>query len=110
MESKLKALSGREGELLAILLRKSHGAHGAELVRDYEEQHRSGLSHGAVYVLMDRLEQKGLVSSSWGEPTTNRGGRRKRIYIAKPEGRLVLAGQNSMMTPRPFGLAVGVAS
>jgi len=35
---------------------------------------------GAVYVTLDRLEDKGFVSSWVSEPTPERGGRAKRFY------------------------------
>jgi DNA-binding PadR family transcriptional regulator len=45
---------------------------------------------GAVYAALDRLEQKGLVRSTLGEPTPERGGKRKRLLSATPEGTRVL--------------------
>jgi len=41
---------------------------------------------GAVYASLDRLEQKGLVRSTLGEPTQARGGKRKRLFAVTPEG------------------------
>lgn len=38
------------------------------------------VSLGAVYVTLDRLEDKGLVSSWLSDPTPERGGRAKRCY------------------------------
>ncbi|MFC2158290.1 hypothetical protein ACFLT9_10685 [Acidobacteriota bacterium] len=35
---------------------------------------------GALFVMMDRLVKKGLLSSTLSDPTPQRGGRRKRIY------------------------------
>jgi PadR family transcriptional regulator len=55
-------------------------------VRD-EVEKRTGrtLSSGAVYTALDRLTARGLVSSWLGEPTAERGGRRKRLYqIERP--------------------------
>ena len=45
---------------------------------------------GAVYVTLDRLEDKGLVSSWLSSPTPERGGRAKRCY------RLDAAGQQAL--------------
>jgi PadR family transcriptional regulator, regulatory protein PadR len=39
-----------------------------------------GVSQGAIYVTLDRLEDKGLISSWRTEPTAERGGRAKRCY------------------------------
>ncbi len=48
------------------------------------------VSLGAVYKTLDRLEDKGLVASRIGEPTAERGGRRKKHY------RLLAAGQRAL--------------
>src|SRR4051812_3068313 len=43
------------------------------------------VSLGAVYATLDRLEDKGLVSSRLSEPTAERGGRSRRHYhVEKP--------------------------
>jgi DNA-binding PadR family transcriptional regulator len=41
---------------------------------------------GAVYAALERLEAKGLVRSSLGAPTPERGGKRKRLFAITPEG------------------------
>ncbi len=41
---------------------------------------------GAVYVPLERLEKKGFLQSFFGEPTAERGGKRKRMYKITPEG------------------------
>ena len=41
---------------------------------------------GAIYTVLDRLETRGLVSSWVGEPTAERGGRRRKYYELRPEG------------------------
>jgi PadR family transcriptional regulator PadR len=41
---------------------------------------------GAVYASLDRLEQKGLVRSTLGPSTPERGGKRKRLFAVTPEG------------------------
>jgi DNA-binding PadR family transcriptional regulator len=48
------------------------------------------VSAGAVYTTLERLEARGLVSSSWGDPTPERGGKRKRHYRIRPAGREAL--------------------
>jgi PadR family transcriptional regulator PadR len=35
---------------------------------------------GSVYAALERLEEKGLVTSEVGEPTPERGGRAKRYF------------------------------
>ena len=53
---------------------------------------------GAVYVTLDRLEDKGLVSSWFSDPTPERGGRAKRCCRLEPAG--VRALQDAAMTAR----------
>src|SRR5215471_15601394 len=48
------------------------------------------ISLGAIYVTLDRLEDKGLVSSWLSDPTSERGGRAKRCYRLKAIGERAL--------------------
>ena len=41
---------------------------------------------GAVYVTLERLEKKGYLESFLGNPTNERGGRRKRLYKVSKTG------------------------
>jgi DNA-binding PadR family transcriptional regulator len=41
---------------------------------------------GAIYAALDRLEEKGFARSSLGEPTPERGGKRKRLFAITPDG------------------------
>jgi PadR family transcriptional regulator, regulatory protein PadR len=46
---------------------------------------------GAIFTTLERLEERGLVTSRYGDPTVERGGRRKRYYRLRPEGRRALS-------------------
>jgi DNA-binding PadR family transcriptional regulator len=48
------------------------------------------VSLGAVYVTLDRLEDKGMVSSRLSDPTPERGGRAKRCYRLEALGERAL--------------------
>jgi PadR family transcriptional regulator PadR len=48
------------------------------------------VSLGAVYVTLDRLEDKGLVASMLSDPTPERGGRAKRCYRLEALGERAL--------------------
>jgi len=48
------------------------------------------ISLGAVYVTLDRLEDKGLVRSWLSDPTPERGGRSKRFYQLEALGERAL--------------------
>jgi DNA-binding PadR family transcriptional regulator len=96
-----------EAELLELLMRTPSGSYGAEMARTYEAAHGRTISLGALYTVLERLEKKGWVGSAWGEGTAERGGRRKRIYTVKAEGRLAMA--NRVPAPAAFG-TTGLAS
>jgi PadR family transcriptional regulator, regulatory protein PadR len=59
-------------------------------------EHVSGLAApkrvalGAVYATLDRLEDKGLITSFLSAPTPERGGRSKRYYRLQPSGERAL--------------------
>ncbi|MFZ0590570.1 MAG: PadR family transcriptional regulator, partial [Bryobacteraceae bacterium] len=48
------------------------------------------ISLGAIYVTLDRLEDKGFVSSWLTDPTAERGGRAKRCYRVEALGEQAL--------------------
>jgi len=77
--------------LFALLSLPEDQAYGVP-IRDVIEQ-RTGrtLSAGAVYTALDRLREKGLVSSHESPPTPERGGRRKRLYQLESSGAEALA-------------------
>jgi PadR family transcriptional regulator PadR len=80
-------LGSFEYQILSILLRQPRDAYGATLQDRIEEITGQDVSIGALYTTLDRLERKGLVKSRWGEPTAERGGRRKRYYEIDASGR-----------------------
>jgi DNA-binding PadR family transcriptional regulator len=62
------------------------------------------VSLGAVYVTLDRLEDKGFISSWLSEPTRERGGRSKRHYQLQALGERAL--QESMAAARRMFAAI----
>jgi DNA-binding PadR family transcriptional regulator len=83
----------REFEELVLLSVVIAGpdAYGAHLQKVLSEEADRDVSLGAIYTALDRLDQKGLVTSELGEPTPVRGGRRKRHYELTPEGKALVA-------------------
>ena len=45
---------------------------------------------GVVHAVLSRLEKKGLITSELGEPTKERGGRRKRFFQVSHAGKVAL--------------------
>jgi PadR family transcriptional regulator len=58
--------------------------------RELEVTAERKCSLGALYTTLDRLEEKGYVSSQVGEPTAERGGRAKKYFQVKALGAAVL--------------------
>ncbi|MEL6557046.1 MAG: PadR family transcriptional regulator [Bacteroidota bacterium] len=65
-------------------------AYGNEIQRELEERLDERLSVGAIQTALKRMEEKGFLTSEWGESTQKRGGKRKRIYSATPYAHEVL--------------------
>ena len=81
-----QSLGEFEQLLLFAIVRLGKNAYGASLRREIEERTGRTVAIGAVYTALDRLEQKGFVDSRMGEPTPERGGRRKKFYRLEPLG------------------------
>jgi DNA-binding PadR family transcriptional regulator len=67
-------------------------------------------SPGALYATLDRLEEKGLVTSRFGDPTPQRGGRAKRYFTVSADGVAAVARAQRAYRKLLDGLALpGVA-
>ncbi len=89
--AKADSLGVFEQVILTSLLSLRDNAYGVTIREKAEElSHPKSVSIGAVYVTLDRLEEKGLVTSWLSEPTAERGGRAKRCYSLEPAGRRAL--------------------
>jgi PadR family transcriptional regulator, regulatory protein PadR len=76
--------------LLMALLHLDNDAYGAQVRRFIEQRTGRTVSPGAIYTALDRLERRRLVSSWFGEPTPERGGKRKRYYRLESAGAQML--------------------
>ena len=77
-----------EFELLVMLavLRLGDDAYGVTILEKLERETSRDLSVGAIYKTLGRLQQKGYVATRIGDPTPQRGGRRKKLYRLEPLG------------------------
>lgn len=74
-------------EEAVILITLSIGeAYGVSVADEYKKQTGNDISIPAIHTVLRRLEEKGLVKSTMGESSPERGGRRKRFYKATPYG------------------------
>ena len=72
--------------VLIAIVRLGPDAYGATIRREIERNTARRLSISAVYTTLERLEHKGCVRSWIGEPTAERGGRRRKHFELLPLG------------------------
>lgn len=73
-------IGGFEFEVLQAVQRLAGQGYGVSIAEHIQSQTGRRPAPGAIYTTLERLENKGFLTSQWGEPTAERGGRRKRIY------------------------------
>jgi PadR family transcriptional regulator, regulatory protein PadR len=73
--------------VLLAILRLGAEAYGMTIRREIEDRARRKTSIGALYLTLERLEEKGFVESRLGDATPERGGRAKRYFTVSPSGR-----------------------
>jgi PadR family transcriptional regulator PadR len=87
MKPDVPVLGEFEQLVLLALMRLGPDAYGATIRREIEARTGRDLAISAVYVTLERLEIKGLVKSRIGDPTPQRGGRRRKHFALQPAGR-----------------------
>ncbi len=76
--------------VLLTVLALQEEAYGVAIKRELEDRLKDTLSVGSVQSALKRMEEKGLLTSEWGEAEKIRGGKRKRIYQATTHAHQVL--------------------
>lgn len=72
--------------VLLAILRLRNDAYGVTIRKEIAACTDREPSPGALYVTLDRLEEKGFVTSRFGDPTPRRGGRAKRYFEVSAHG------------------------
>lgn len=72
--------------ILFAIIRLEHEAYGATIHREIENRTGRSIAIGAVYTGLARLQKNGYVTAAIGEPTPQRGGRRKKYYRVAAAG------------------------
>jgi len=72
--------------VLTAVLSLGENAYGVTIREEIIARTEREPSPGALYVTLDRLEEKGLVRSQFGDPTPQRGGRAKRFFSVSAKG------------------------
>ena len=103
-KSKKSALGDFEQLVLLGVLRLDEEAYGAAIRQQIHARSGRDVSINAVYTTLDRLEAKGLLRSWVGDPTPQRGGRRRKFYALKPAGVAALRHAYQAFTAMADGL------
>ena len=104
--AKPDSLGQFEQLVLSSILSLREDAYGVTIhVKVQEMAQPKTVALGAVYVTLDRLEDKGLVTSWLSHPTPERGGRAKRCYRLEAQGERSL--QESVVASRRIWDLVG---
>ena len=83
----MDSLGQFEQIVLTAVLALDSNAYGVTIHAEVEElSHPKKVTRGAVYATLDRMEDKGLISSWLSEPTKERGGRSRRHYRIEKSG------------------------
>lgn len=80
-----------EEVVLLAVAALSSTAYSVAIAEELEQETGNPVSTGAVHAALQRLEQKGYLTSHLGEATAERGGRRKRLFTVTALGGRVLS-------------------
>ena len=79
-----------EEVLLLLVGILNEEAYAFKIAEEFKNQSGRSVSICSVHSTLDRLKDKGFLTSEMGEPTAERGGRRKRIYSITAIGKRAL--------------------
>ena len=86
----MKLLSRAEEIILLSILKLGDQAYGVSIHRQIETDTGDAWSFASIYTPLDKLTQKGYVEKVAGEPTAERGGKRKFYYRLREPGKEAL--------------------
>jgi len=76
--------------LTAAVLALQNQAYGVAITHEIVEETGRSVRLNQVHSALQRLEEKGMVESHLGDPTPERGGRRKRLFSVTAYGQRTL--------------------
>ena len=97
-----------EQAVLVALIRLGKDAYGRAILNEVQKRLDRVVSAGAVYATLERLEAKGLVSSTLAPGTAIRGGRARRYFVLTADGIRALSDAKSATDRIWRGLALPV--
>jgi PadR family transcriptional regulator PadR len=81
-----RTLTDLEFMLVLAIMRLGDEAYGVQIARELEQTGGRTVLLASVYATLERLETMGMVRSSVGEPTAERGGKAKKYFRVTPAG------------------------
>jgi len=81
-----KHLGELEHLILLSIVRLGPEAYGMSVLRELKERAGRGVSRGGLYLVLERLVQKGYLDTRMGTPSAERGGRAKRFFELTADG------------------------
>ncbi len=109
-DSPRDVLGGFEQIVLLALLRLGDNAYGVPIRQEIELRTGRTVTIGALYSTLDRLEAKGLVSSTFSDPKPERGGRSRRYFRCEAAGARALERSRAMLASMWDGLNLKAGS
>jgi DNA-binding PadR family transcriptional regulator len=95
-----------EQMVLLALIRLEDNAYGVTIRREIQSRTDRSVAIGAVYATLERLENKGYVTSRVSDPEPTPGGRSKKFFHLTAAGSSALKHSRQMMRCMAEGLAV----
>jgi PadR family transcriptional regulator PadR len=102
--AKRQPLSDFELFVAMAVHRLDDEAYGAAIRREIEARAERGVSIGAVYAALGRLEDKGLLRHRLSEPLPVKGGRSRKLFTLTPAGERALRESLAMLRRMMDGL------
>ena len=90
--------------VLLALMRLGNGAYGAAIMREIRERSGREIAVGTMYMTLARLEEKKLICAYVGQPTPQRGGRRRKHYLLDTAGQRALGRAYRVFTTMAEGI------
>ena len=85
-----------EEVVLLVVAMLEEGAYGVKITHEIIQQTKRVVRLNQVHSALHRLEEKGMITSKMGDPTPERGGRRKRIFTITAYGGQTLTEMKSL--------------
>lgn len=101
-----KFLGEFEQVVLLTIVRLGDDAFGGKIRSTIDELIHREITIGALYITLDRLEEKGLVTSNHGETVSSRGGRPRKYFKLTPDGKQALTRSRDVMQTLWSGISL----